>query len=114
MPQSAKELKRVSQAKEITRRPVYIRELKDLYGLAIWHSATGLRREILIEGEYTCVACGKLGNHVDHIEPHMNDMWRFCDKDNLQVLCASCHSSKTNAERVGRHIEWQADRVRRG
>lgn len=44
----------------------------------------------------TCVACGQPAKHVDHIDgtpptgPHGHD-WA-----NLQALCASCHSRKTN------------------
>lgn len=35
---------------------------------------------------------------VDHIIPHRNDPQLFYDKDNLQILCAECHSKKTASE----------------
>ena len=37
------------------------------------------------------------GQHVDHVVPHRGNqdlMWR---RDNLQILCAACHSAKTRA-----------------
>lgn len=39
----------------------------------------------------TCRTCGKSGNEIDHIAGSSNDL------SNLQVLCASCHRSKTMA-----------------
>lgn len=50
-----------------------------------------LRQVILLRDAYTCRACGGIGNQVDHIDgdSHNNN------ELNLQVLCGSCHSSKT-------------------
>lgn len=50
-----------------------------------------------------CVECLKQGKYVmatdvDHIKPHRGDKELFWDPDNLQSLCHSCHSKKTNAE----------------
>lgn len=51
--------------------------------------------------------------NVDHIKPVVNPeegftTWDefiknlFCEKENLQVLCSSCHTIKTKAENVNR------------
>ena len=50
-----------------------------------------------------CVECMKHGRYVpatdvDHIKAHRGDKDLFWDPDNLQALCHSCHSKKTNAE----------------
>lgn len=56
-----------------------------------------LRDIVLRRDEYECKACGKFGDHVDHIDndSHNNDL---C---NLQTLCLACHSSKTAVEQAG-------------
>lgn len=38
---------------------------------------------------------------VDHIEPHRGDIALLLDWDNLQALCAPCHSAKTAREDGG-------------
>ncbi len=50
--------------------------------------------------EPLCRACGRAGEQVDHIKPvsRGGDMW---DDDNLETLCASCHSQKTRIESSG-------------
>ena len=50
-----------------------------------------------------CVECLKQGRYVqatdvDHIIAHRGNMELFWDEKNLQPLCHSCHSKKTNAE----------------
>ena len=65
---------------------------------------------------YLCATCcGEFPSkdvQVDHIEPIINPKtgfttWDsfianlFCDKDNLQVLCSSCHKIKSKEERHG-------------
>lgn len=35
---------------------------------------------------------------VDHVTPHRNNPDLFFNKDNLQLLCAECHSKKTASE----------------
>lgn len=63
--------------------------------------------------EYRCAVCDKnyIGSQVqvDHINPcgslkTYEDLPRFvatlfCEADNLQVICTTCHSDKTQAER---------------
>jgi 5-methylcytosine-specific restriction protein A len=38
---------------------------------------------------------------VDHIKPHQGDPELFWDSENLQALCAPCHSRKTASEDGG-------------
>lgn len=50
-----------------------------------------------------CVRCFKNGKLVkatvvDHVTPHRGDMELFWDRSNWQVLCKSCHDSKTATE----------------
>lgn len=67
---------------------------------AAWQA---LRLDVLLRDIYTCQACKRLlgrrkgDAHVDHInnDPRNNDM------DNLQTLCAPCHSSKTGKQDGG-------------
>jgi len=88
----------------------------------------GPKNEVLKEsrsdkGVYYCIGCSqnvpvtvKIGNKrvrnvfVDHIEPIISPevgftTWddyiekMFCEKDNLQVLCGTCHDIKTAKER---------------
>lgn len=56
------------------------------------------RREVMLRDQYTCASCGAVGHHeVDHKIPlerggsGMND-------DNLQLLCSTCHKTKTADE----------------
>jgi len=66
---------------------------------------------------YTCNSCKEdfpaKEVQVDHIEPVVDSKQGFktwdvfidrlyCDKENLQVLCKSCHSSKTLTEKKER------------
>lgn len=66
---------------------------------------------------YTCAACNKeypaKEVNVDHINPVVDpnkgfENWDvfidrlFCGKENLQVLCTTCHTKKTNEERKQR------------
>lgn len=49
-----------------------------------------------------CAVCGRPAEHVDHVRPKPPD-WPEYDQDNLQALCASCHSKKTAQEKgIGR------------
>lgn len=61
-----------------------------------------LRRERFLKTHPVC--CDPTGRHpgqvvpatvADHIVPHRGDRELFEDPDNLQPLCASCHSAKT-------------------
>lgn len=56
-----------------------------------------LRAQVLARDLYQCRRCGQHGNQVDHVD---GDASRN-DLDNLQVLCASCHSRKTAIENSG-------------
>ena len=50
-----------------------------------------------------CRECTRHGRRVratdvDHIVDHKGDWQIFCDRDNLESLCHSCHSRKTARE----------------
>ena len=79
--------------------------------------ATGRKRKM-----YECAGCTRLFKsdevHVDHIEPVFDPHKRipaiqtnwtevvnrmFCEVDNLQVLCHTCHGIKTENERKQRY-----------
>lgn len=53
------------------------------------------RFRILVRDLYTCQGCGGFGDQVDHIN---NDAEVEVEDAALQVLCISCHSSKTLRE----------------
>jgi 5-methylcytosine-specific restriction protein A len=63
-------------------------------------------RDLFLSRNPLCVICRRqdrltAATHVDHIIPHrMNDDLRL-DWNNLQALCASCHSRKTATEDGG-------------
>lgn len=88
-----------ARAKEATRPNA---EARKWYHLARWRK---LRALVLSEQPLcrVCVAHGRVtpSRDVDHITPHQGDVALFWDRDNLQGLCASCHSVKTHAEEIG-------------
>lgn len=75
----------------------------ELYGSRQWRN---LRASVLSE-EPLCRTCDQQGRVtvatvVDHIKEHKGDVTLFYDRDNLQPLCASCHSGvKRVADRHG-------------
>lgn len=61
-----------------------------------------LRPEQLLREPF-CRECARHGirtraTDVDHIRDHKGDWVLFCDPDNLESLCHSCHSRKTARE----------------
>lgn len=57
-----------------------------------------LRRQILKRDGYKCVQCGAAGMlECDHIKPVRWGGAEY-DPENLQMLCRSCHGSKTQSE----------------
>ena len=73
---------------------------RSLYGLKRWKD---LRWEVLTEAMFTCEKCGHLEGDTsklvcDHIEPHRGDLILFWDRNNLQCLCAPCHSTEKQKE----------------
>ncbi len=50
-----------------------------------------------------CYICGAKSQVVDHIVPHRGDLSLFYDVNNVQTLCASCHSRKTLKENNNFH-----------
>lgn len=55
-----------------------------------------LRKKIRQRDNHTCQQCGKPGNEVDHIIPISQGGTDH--PNNLQVLCATCHTTKTRTE----------------
>lgn len=81
------------------------REPAAWHGLYYTKSWRELRTVQLIKEPF-CRICAEAGirtpaEDVDHIIPHRGDMMMFCDMNNLQSLCHSCHSRKTAAETAG-------------
>jgi len=63
-------------------------------------------RDHFLSSKPPCAICKRKGlsakeMHVDHIKPHRGDMKLLYDVSNLQALCKSCHSTKTNREDGG-------------
>lgn len=83
-------------------------------GLHIYHSQRWrrLRFIALRRDGFACVKCGARGVlEVDHVESIRRAPQRAFDISNLQCLCVSCHSKKTNEE-MGRvpnpaQIAWK-------
>lgn len=71
-------------------------DVRKWYRTARWLT---LRTYVLHE-EPLCVECHRQGRttpstQCDHIRRHGGDEQMFFDRNNLQGLCASCHSAKT-------------------
>lgn len=64
-------------------------------GSTRWHRQ---RERVLTRDGWTCKRCGGYGNHVDHIFGNSHEL---VGDEQLQVLCASCHSKKTIKENGG-------------
>lgn len=83
-------------------KSMHKREVKNYekwYNLIAWKRI----RHIKLRECPLCEECTKQGRmtkatDVDHIIPHKGDWHLFTSKDNLQCLCHSCHSEKTNRE----------------
>lgn len=58
------------------------------------------RKQILHDALYTCEECYERAEEVHHKEPltddNVNDWNISLNPKNLQALCTSCHSKKTN------------------
>lgn len=85
-------------------------EGRRFYGLRAWKAKPhGLRWQCLVRDAFTCQwpGCGRIEHDTsklvaDHIVPHRGDRRLFFDLDNLQTLCAECHSThKQRAEARG-------------
>jgi 5-methylcytosine-specific restriction protein A len=78
--------------------------IRRLLGSGAWQAT---RRVILLR-DILCKACGNaFSSEVDHRVParrwiarHNGDLASFFDESNLQGLCKSCHTAKTDRERV--------------
>lgn len=73
-----------------------------------------LRLAALRRDGWQCVKCGgKSRLQVDHIRSVAVSPGRAFSLDNLQVLCAGCHSRKTYFERTGKRVDPERVRWRR-
>ena len=88
-----------------------------VYDTLRWRTQT--RPAILARDNFRCVKCGSdFLCEIDHIKPIPRTgpvREAYYDESNLQTLCKSCHSEKTNNEMGGRvlspeEIEWQRHR----
>jgi 5-methylcytosine-specific restriction protein A len=90
------------QEKSLGKRRAYDKDRPAYYGwydLARWK----LIREKVLYAFPFCVDCDRAGRTamstiVDHVVPHKGDSGLFWDLENLQGLCAHCHSVKTSKE----------------
>lgn len=71
---------------------------RNRYYLARW---SRLRAYVLARDNHICQVCGDFGNHADHKVPWEDDDTLFWDQDNVQTLCAPCHTLKTRRENNG-------------
>lgn len=72
----------------------------EFYTSSAWRA---LLRSIIAERGRRCEKCGKTGVRIygDHIV-ELKDGGAPLDRRNCQLLCASCHTRKTAAERAKR------------
>ena len=84
------------------KRRIYDKNRPSYYA---WYDSARwkLIRERVLYAFPFCVECAKDGRAsmstiVDHIVPHKGDVHIFWDLENLQGLCAHCHSVKTSKE----------------
>lgn len=69
-----------------------------------WYHTSHWRdlRTLVLARDPVCKICERAASTVaDHIKPHRGDRTLFCDLENLQGLCAPCHSIKTAREDGG-------------
>ena len=90
------------------------KDVRAWYHLARWR--VGRRPQVLAEQPF-CVECRKEGRieestEVDHIIPHNGDPVLFWDPENLQGLCTSHHSQKTQREQSGGRGRTMSNRGR--
>jgi len=81
-------------------------KLTVMHGSNFYHSTVWRKlRDWFIRNNPVCVAivdgqpCNQPGEHVDHIKP-ISQGGSLTLVDNLQTLCASCHSIKTRKEQL--------------
>lgn len=71
---------------------------KDKLGRKVYDSRNWKRLRLLhLAACPLCAVCGGEGEQVDHIQPIVEGGAAY-DQNNLQTLCASCHSKKTRRE----------------
>lgn len=64
-----------------------------------------LRMLVLTEERFTCRACGRFGDHVDHVNGKAGEFADY-ERANLQCLCLECHSRKTRKESNAKAQRW--------
>ena len=96
------------------RQPRMKEDYHKLYRTQQWKRM----RTVVLRDQPLCVACQRAGRgslsvaqHVDHIIPHRGDRDLFFDKDNLQPLCVSHHSFKTNKEMSGKIYDYKRNKI---
>ena len=67
------------------------------YNTTKWRRA----RKAFLSRHPVCAMCMKLASVVDHVQP-VTQGGAFWVETNWQPLCASCHSKKTQADRLNK------------
>lgn len=70
------------------------------YASKEWRS---MRHQVLVSQHYLCQSCKrkgivKQGNIVHHIIPLEDDWNKRLDKDNLEVICQTCHNKEDSSK----------------
>lgn len=96
-PVNAEQARKLKQRRYAKERPD--QKLQALYRSARWRTL----RELVLTSNPLCVMCRAAGrvvvaSVVDHREPHKGDLALFWSLENLQGLCASCHSGPKRRE----------------
>ena len=97
-----------------TQSQKYTRFARNSRGVLKCRRWPALRQRALRRDGFRCVICGATGRlEVDHIAPVRTHPEKAFDLDNLQSLCARCHTRKTRIE-CGHpppnpeRLKWQA------
>ena len=65
------------------------------------YDGTWRKLRLMVLREQPLCACGRVATEVDHIIPIAKAPELRLEMSNLQAMCKSCHSRKTNAEDGG-------------
>lgn len=83
-------------ARMVSRGRCHTHSLKRGYYTARWRH---LRQQVCVSQAYACAECGHVTQalEVDHKRKHEGNQTLFWDRTNLQALCSTCHTRKTQS-----------------